>query len=87
MVGSDPNRRRRGLGRALYEHFFDDARRVGASRVVAITWPGNRASIAFHRALGFTVSAGPGSQNLYGTPAYRDYDFDREDRTVLSRDL
>ena len=85
LISTNPNLRHRGVGRALYERFFDDARRAGRRQVRAITWPGNRASIAFHRALGFDVEAGPGSQNLYGTPAQAGYDFDREDRTILVR--
>ena len=87
LVGTNPNLRLRGLGRALYERFFDDARRAGRHEVRAITWPGNRASIAFHRALGFDVVAGPGTQNLYGVPAFPAYDFDREDRAVLVRSI
>jgi GNAT superfamily N-acetyltransferase len=87
MVAIDPNHRRRGLGRQLYEHFFGDARAGGATRVVAVTWPGNRGAVAFHRALGFEPSTGPGTQNLYGSPAYPGYDFDREDRVVLTRGL
>ena len=87
LIATNPNVRRQGLARELYEHFFEDARAAGRSRVVAITWPGNRASIAFHRALGFEVDAGPGTQNLYGTPAYPAYDFEREDRAVLTKEL
>jgi ribosomal protein S18 acetylase RimI-like enzyme len=87
MVATNPNLRRRGLGRALYERFFDDARAGGRSVVGAITWPANRTSIAFHRALGFEIQGGPESQNLYGTPAWAGYDFDREDRAILSRRL
>ena len=85
LIGTNPAARLRGVGRALYEHFFDDARRAGRHEVRAITWPGNRASIAFHRSLGFEVDAGPGTQNLYGTPAVAGYDFDREDRAILVR--
>ena len=85
LIATNPNLRARGIGRALYERFFADARAAGRHEVRAITWPGNRTSIAFHRALGFEVEAGPGSQNLYGTPAQADYDFDREDRTILVR--
>ena len=85
MIATNPNIRQRGLGRALYERFFEDARAADRHEVRAITWPGNRASIAFHRAIGFEVEAGPGSQNLYGTPAQAGYDFDREDRTILVR--
>jgi L-amino acid N-acyltransferase YncA len=85
LITTNPNLRLHGLGRALYERFFADAREAGRHEVRAITWPGNRTSIAFHRALGFEVEAGPGSQNLYGTPALPDYDFDREDRAILVR--
>ena len=87
MAATDPNRRRAGLGRALYERFFDDARARGAYRVTAITWPGNRVSVGFHRALGFVPEDGPGTQRLYGTPAYPDYDAEGDDRVVFSRAL
>ena len=36
--------------------------RTGRARVRAVTWPGNRISVAFHRALGFRVDDGPGTQ-------------------------
>jgi ribosomal protein S18 acetylase RimI-like enzyme len=85
LIGVNPNLRHRGVGSELYERFFADARSGGRARVVAVAWPGNRAAIAFHRAIGFTLDTGPGTQNLYGTPAYPGYDFDREDRTVLVR--
>ena len=87
LIATNPNVRRRGLGRALYHRFFEDARRAGRREVRAITWPGNRTSIAFHLALGFELEEGPGSQNLYGTPAQAGYDFDREDRAILVRKL
>jgi ribosomal protein S18 acetylase RimI-like enzyme len=87
MISSDPNLRRRGVGRALYERFFDDVRARGARRVVAITWPGNRTSVGFHAALGFRPTEGPGTQRLFGTPAVPDYDYDHEDRVVLVMEL
>jgi hypothetical protein len=37
--------------------------------------------------MGFTPSEGSGTQNLYGTPAFADYDADGEDRVVFSRAL
>jgi GNAT superfamily N-acetyltransferase len=85
LVATSPNRRREGIGRELYERFFADARAAGRSRVTAVTWPANRPSLAFHEALGFDLVTGPGTQNLYGTPAVPAYDFDREDRAVLVR--
>ena len=87
MIASDPNLRRGGTGRALYERFFADARAAGAQRVRAITWPGNRTSLAFHRALGFAIDDGPGTVPIYGTPAHVDHDGDGEDRVVLTRVL
>lgn len=87
MVATSPNHRRAGLGRALYERFFEDARARGVRRVTAVTWPGNRVSVGFHRAMGFFPDDGPGTQRLYGTPAYPDYDAEGDDRVVFSREL
>jgi ribosomal protein S18 acetylase RimI-like enzyme len=87
MIGIDPNRRRRGTGRALYERAFDDLRGHGADRVLAVAWPGNRIAIMFHRALGFAVDDGPGTTPVYGTPARVDQDGAGEDRVVFVRDL
>lgn len=85
MIATNPNLRRRGLGAALYERFFEDARGAGRTHVKAVTWPGNRVSLSFHRSIGFEIDDGPGSQNLYGTPSQAGYDFDREDRAILVR--
>ena len=87
MVATSPNVREQGLGRALYERFFEDVRGRGAHRVTAITWPANRVSVGFHRAMGFVPDDGPGTQRLYGTPAYPDYDGEGDDRTVFSREI
>ena len=87
MVAADPNRRRGGVGRALYDQVFGDLRPRGVRRVKAVTWPGNRQSVSFHRSIGFRVDDGPGTQNLYGTPAYADYDGEGDDRVVFTRDL
>ena len=87
MAGTSPNHRRAGLGRALYERFLADARASGVRRVTAVTWPGNQVSVGFHRALGFRPDDGPGTQRLYGTPAWADYDGDGQDRVVFSLDL
>lgn len=87
MVAANPNLRRRGVARRLYDRFFDDVRSRGVRRVTAITWPGNRPSVAFHRAIGFRLDDGPGSQSIYGVPAFTDYDEDRDDKAVLVRDV
>jgi GNAT superfamily N-acetyltransferase len=87
LVATHPSRRRQGLGRALYERFFDDVRGHGVRRVTAVTWPGNKVSLAFHRRLGFELDGGPGTQSLYGVPAFTDYDDEWDDKAVLSRYL
>jgi GNAT superfamily N-acetyltransferase len=87
MVATDPNLRGRGIGRSLYERFFDEMRAVGVRRVKAVTWPADRVSVAFHAALGFRPTEGPGSQRLYGTPAFADYDYEGEDRALFVREL
>jgi GNAT superfamily N-acetyltransferase len=87
MVATDPNWRRAGIGRRLYERVFEDLRGRGVQRLTAITWPGDRTSVAFHTALGFRIDDGPGTQRLYGTPAYPDYDGYGEERVVFTREI
>lgn len=87
MIATSPNARRRGMGRLLYERFFDDAAARGARRVRAIDWPGNRVSVEFHRRLGFRPDDGPGTTRIYGVPAYPDYDAEGEDRVSFVREL
>lgn len=56
FVGVDPAMRGRGLARLLYERFFRLAAADGRHLVRAITSPVNSGSIAFHTAMGFTVT-------------------------------
>jgi ribosomal protein S18 acetylase RimI-like enzyme len=53
FVGVDPGRRTSGLGRALYERFFEAV--PDRTVVRAVTSPRNERSVAFHEALGFEV--------------------------------
>lgn len=56
FVGVSPAGRHLGLARRLYEEFMAMARRDDRRLVKAVTAPVNSASIAFHRAMGFTVT-------------------------------
>ncbi|MET7288012.1 GNAT family N-acetyltransferase [Streptomyces sp. NPDC005573] len=76
FAGVSPSRRGAGLGRRLYHRFFDLAAAEGRARVAAVTSPQNRRSIAFHTAMGFTVT-GP----------VPDYDGPGVERTVFQRRL
>jgi ribosomal protein S18 acetylase RimI-like enzyme len=74
FVGVDPDRRAAGLGRALYERFFEA---IAPRTVVhAVTAPVNERSVAFHRALGFDVER-----------VDEDYDGRGEARVLLRKDL
>jgi predicted GNAT superfamily acetyltransferase len=56
FAGVAPGGRRSGLARLLYQTFFDVAARDGRRVVRAVTAPANSTSIAFHAAMGFTVT-------------------------------
>ena len=65
LVGIDPDFRRRGVGKRLYDEFIRRCASEGVRRFKAITPAGHEGSIAFHQALGFRVEevpdyAGPG---------------------------
>ena len=69
LVGIDPDFRRKGVGRILYETFTERCRGLGCERMKAITTPGNEGSIRFHQALGWTPSevddyAGPDRRRI-----------------------
>jgi ribosomal protein S18 acetylase RimI-like enzyme len=76
FVGVAPEHRGEGLGRRLYERFFEDARAHGRRRVRCVTSPANEESVAFHKALGFEVER-----------LVRDYDGPGEDRVLFVRAL
>ena len=66
FVGVDPARRGSGLGRTLYERFFEAVK--PRTTVRAVTSPVNERSVAFHRALGFEVERVDESYDGAGEP-------------------
>ena len=76
FVGVSPEHRGGGLGRQLYERFFEDARAAGRTRVTCVTSPVNEGSVAFHQALGFTSER-----------VAHDYDGPGEDRVLFVKTL
>ncbi|MFI7115940.1 GNAT family N-acetyltransferase [Amycolatopsis sp. NPDC049868] len=85
FVGVDPELRGRGTARGLYTAFFRRAAEAGRTEVRAITSPGNTGSIAFHRAMGFTLE--PGDRMLDGLPVHGDYDGPGQDRVCFFRKI
>lgn len=76
FVGVAPERRGEGIGRALYERFFAQAREHGRTVIRCVTSPVNETSLAFHHALGFEIER-----------IAEDYDGPGEDRALLVRRL
>lgn len=74
-VAVAPEHRRTALAATLYRRFFDLAAAGGHTVVNAVTSPFNDTSIAFHTALGFSVSEpvvdydGPGLDRVVCSPA------------------
>jgi ribosomal protein S18 acetylase RimI-like enzyme len=85
FVGVDPNARASGIGRQLYERFFDAARAAGSRQVSCVTSPSNHQSIAFHRRLGFEPVDSPATRD--GIPYFPAYDGPGEDRVLFTRAL
>jgi GNAT superfamily N-acetyltransferase len=75
LVGVRTDSRRAGLGRRLYGEFEMLARHHGATALKAISVPTNDGSIAFHRALGMSVTE------------VADYSGQGQPRVVFWRDL
>ncbi len=76
FLGVAPSRRGSGLGRELYQRFFDTVRAEGRTLVRCVTSPANESSIEFHRALGFEVER-----------TVPDYDGPGQDRVLLVKRL
>ena len=76
FIGVDPARRGNGLARTLYERFFTLASADNRQLVRAITAAANARSIAFHTAMGFTV-----------TPPIPSYDGDGAAKVLFERRL
>jgi predicted GNAT superfamily acetyltransferase len=85
FVGVSPEKRGAGVGRRLYGLFFEEAEKRGCRKVSCITSPVNGGSIAFHRAMGFSLK--PGDKEEGGVPVHEGYDGPGEDRVVFERAL
>jgi predicted GNAT superfamily acetyltransferase len=85
FVGVDPAERGSGLGRLLYEAFFQAAETRGCVLVRAVTSPVNRGSVSFHRRMGFQLE--PGDAEVDGIPVSSGYDGQGADRVRFIRGL
>jgi ribosomal protein S18 acetylase RimI-like enzyme len=85
FVGVHPEHRGAGLGRQLYQHFFEAAQARGRDLVRAVTAPVNQASVRFHQQMGFDIE--PGDREIDGIPVTVGYDGDGNDRVRFVKQL
>ena len=85
FVGVHPDFRKGGLGRTLYERFFNATSKLGCRVVRCVTSTFNRASISFHQRMGFVVE--PGNKTVDGISVFENYDGVGEDRVLFSKRL
>jgi GNAT superfamily N-acetyltransferase len=82
LIGVRQSYRGRGIGRRLYDHFTEFARKNSCHELKAITSPPNKNSIAFHRGIGMELQGEP---NEEGIPIVKDYGGPGIDRVVFRK--
>lgn len=85
FAGVHPEYRGRGIGRSLYERFFERCRQNRRTVVRACTSPVNVNSIAFHRKMGFILEDGGGRIN--GIKVFPDYNKPGDHKVRFKIDL
>ena len=71
LIGTDPNVRKIGIGRLLFERFFEHCKKQNRTVIRSCTSPINELSIEFHKQMGFLLEPGDGEINGYPvTPDY-----------------
>jgi ribosomal protein S18 acetylase RimI-like enzyme len=85
FVAISPDHQKRGLGRKLYEKFFETVRRLKCTTVRCITSPVNTGSVAFHTRMGFRVEHVTGEYE--GVPCTVNYELNEANRVLFVREL
>ena len=85
FAGVRPDSRRRGVGRALYERFFEAMKQHGCTLARCVTSPVNKTSIAFHTRIGFQIE--PQNKIADGVAIYPNYDGPANDRVLFVKRL
>jgi len=85
FVGVNPNSRKSGIARGLYDKFFAAVSNLGIQTVQCVTSPVNKVSIAFHRSLGFSIKES--GKLMDGVSIFEGYDGQGEDRVLFYKVL
>ena len=83
-IGVRITHQRKGLGRQLYTHFTEFARKNGCKELKALTTSGNKTSISFHKSTGMELKGEP---NEEGIPIVKDYSGPGQDRVVFCKKI
>ncbi len=81
FTGIHPDFRKMGLGKRLYDAFFDAVKSKGCRTVQLVTSPVNKNSVAFHTHIGFQIVEG--NHSMDGISVHKNYDGPGEDRVVF----
>lgn len=84
LIGVRRSHQSKGLGKLLYDNFEAIAKRRGCDKLKAMTTPGNRASILFHKKIGMKLL---GEKNEDGIEVVKDYSAPGQDRVVFEKDI
>lgn len=85
FVGIHPHYRQHGIGRKLYQTFFDHVKKKGVKTVRCVTSPVNQSSIAYHTKMGFVIEKG--DKQVDGIDIHSDYDGIEQDRVLFVKAL
>ena len=85
FMGIHPDFRKKGLGKTVYEHFFEICHQHNRTVIRACTSPVNRGSVAFHQKIGFRVE--PGDDEIDGIPVARDYNRPGDHKVMFTKVL
>jgi len=85
FMGIHPDFRKKGLGKTVYERFFEICREQKRTIVRACTSPVNKGSIAFHRKIGFQIE--PGDDEIDEIPVTRNYNRPDDHKVLFKRPI
>jgi GNAT superfamily N-acetyltransferase len=85
FMGVHPDFRQKGIGKILYERFFEVCRRHRRKIIRACTSPVNKESIAFHGRIGFQIE--PGEDEIDGFAVTRNYNRPGDHKVLFTKYL
>ena len=85
FAGVHPNYRKAGIGRYLYQKFFDVCIQNNRTIIMSCTSPVNKLSIGFHLRMGFIIE--PGDGVIDGVPVTMNYNRKHDSKVLFRKEL